>query len=82
MDSRVPDSGRAAREKGGERMKVLLMDGRLLLIPLAKTMQYASANKELEVIGPRKRVLATFTVANIVGYWYDNEDVSFEMPAL
>jgi hypothetical protein len=61
-------------------VKILLIDGRVVLIPAAKNVREANRGKEIECLGPRNRVLATFTAANIVGWWYDNEDVTIEAP--
>ena len=61
-------------------MKILLIDGRVVIIPDAKRMQPGNRDKELECLTSRDRVIATFTVANVVGWWFDNEAISIEAP--
>lgn len=68
-------------------MKILLMDGRILLIPAGKYMREENRGKEIVVLGSRNRELATLTAANIVAWWWDNADVrietdSFHVPSI
>lgn len=62
-------------------MRLLLTDGRVLWIPAGKRVAEANKGKETEVLGPRNRVLLTFTNANIVAWWWDNVEVEVEAKA-
>jgi hypothetical protein len=61
-------------------MKILLTDGTMLWVPEGQNVQSINHAKQVEVLGPRKRVIMTFTENNIVAWWWDNEDVRLEMP--
>lgn len=57
-------------------MIFLLVGGGSVWVRRCRHVQYVQKGKEMECLNSRQRVIATFLVANVCGYFYDNEDVT------